>query len=132
MQGRSFLKLAQGRETAWRDHFLYEYFWERNYPQTPTLHAIRTDRYKYIRYQGVWDTDELYDIQADTRETRNLIASPQHRALAQKFNKLLFDSLESTGGMYIPLFRDRGEPQVLRRTRGSQPGAFPPWMMRDE
>ena len=41
---------------------LYEYFWEWNYPHTPTVHAVIGQRYKYIRYHGVWDTDELYDL----------------------------------------------------------------------
>ncbi len=80
----------------------------------------------------MWDTDELYDVRADPLETRNLIAEPRYSALVQKSNKQLFDTLEATGGMYIPLFRDRGEPQVLRRRRGAQPGDFPPWMIRDE
>jgi N-acetylglucosamine-6-sulfatase len=132
MQGRSFLPLAQGRDVPWRDHFLYEYFWERNYPQTPTLHAIRTSRYKFIRYHGVWDTNELYDLEQDPAETRNLIASAAHAQLVEKLGNLLFDTLASTGGMYIPLFRDRGEPQVLRRRGGAEPGEFPPWMIRDE
>jgi N-acetylglucosamine-6-sulfatase len=132
MQGRSFLDLARGKESKWRDYFLYEYFWERNYPQTPTLHAIRTDRYKYIHYNGVYDTDELYDIQADPLERRNLIADEEHQPRVQRLNDLLFDTLEASGGMYIPLYRDRGLPQVLRRTDRSKPGEFPEWMMRDE
>jgi N-acetylglucosamine-6-sulfatase len=75
MDGRSFLPLAQGKSAPWRDALLYEYYWERNFPQTPTLHAVRGDRYKYIRYQGIWDTDELYDLQADPGETKNLAAA---------------------------------------------------------
>ncbi|MFN8814714.1 MAG: sulfatase, partial [Acidobacteriota bacterium] len=46
IQGRSFLPLAQGRQIPWRDGLLYEYYWERNFPQTPTIHALRGDRYK--------------------------------------------------------------------------------------
>ena len=131
MQGRSFLALAQGKESNWRDNFLYEYFWERNYPATPTMHAIRTDRHKYVHYYGVWDTDELYDIKADPLERKNLIVSPEHQQLVARLNQLLFDTLEATGGMSIPLCRDRGRPQVLRRVGGSKPGDFPPWMMSD-
>ena len=47
------------------DELLYEYYWERNFPQTPTVHALREDRYKYVRYHGVWDIDELYDLAED-------------------------------------------------------------------
>jgi N-acetylglucosamine-6-sulfatase len=132
MQGRNFLPLAQGKEKNWREHFLYEYFWERNYPQTPTLHAIRTDRFKYIHYHGIWDTDELYDLQADPLETMNLIADPGREATVKRLNNLLFETLEATGGMHIPLTRDRGRPQVMRRAKGSAQGEFPPWMIRNE
>ncbi len=46
MDGRSFLPLARGERTPWRDSLLYEYYWERNFPQTPTMHALRGARYK--------------------------------------------------------------------------------------
>jgi len=52
MDGRSFLAVAQGRQAEWRDVLLYEYYWERNFPQTPTMQALRGDRYKYIHYYG--------------------------------------------------------------------------------
>lgn len=54
-----------------RKELLYEYYWERNYPYTPTTHALLTDRYKFIRYQGIWDLDEFYDMLEDPDETRN-------------------------------------------------------------
>jgi N-acetylglucosamine-6-sulfatase len=47
---------------------IYEYYWEFNYPQTPSTFAVRTVRYKYIQYHGVWDTEELFDLQADPEE----------------------------------------------------------------
>ncbi|MFO0339850.1 MAG: sulfatase, partial [Acidobacteriota bacterium] len=96
IQGRSFLPLAQGRQIPWRDGLLYEYYWERNFPQTPTIHALRGDRYKYVRYQGLWDLDELYDLQADPLEMQNLIDSPAHKSIALEMNKKLFATLEST------------------------------------
>jgi N-acetylglucosamine-6-sulfatase len=54
MDGKSFLSFLAGKTQPWRNGLLYEYYWERNYPQTPTMHAIRGDRYKYIRYTGIW------------------------------------------------------------------------------
>jgi N-acetylglucosamine-6-sulfatase len=126
LDGRSFLALARGQEVPWRDALLYEYYWERNYPHTPTMHALRTDQYKYIHYYGIWDTDELYDLQADPLESKNLIRSPQHKDVAARLNKQLFDVLEETGGMSIPLYRDRGGSANLRRSDGSRAADFPP------
>lgn len=126
MQGRSFLDLAQGKKTEWRDGLLYEYYWERNFPQTPTIHAIRGDRYKYIRYQGVWDLDELYDLQNDPLETKNLIDSPEHLQVAREMNRKLFSILDATGGMYIPLNADRTLNQSnLRNGEASKAADFP-------
>ncbi len=124
MQGKSFLGLAQGKKTEWRDGLLYEYYWERSFPQTPTIHAIRGDRYKYIRYQGLWDVDELYDLQGDPFEMQNLINSPEHRSVALTMSKKLFSILDATGGMYIPLNADRNLNQQNKRNPDAS-GAAP-------
>ena len=73
MQGRSFLSLLGGGTARWRDAFLYEYFWEKSFPQTPTVFGVRTDRYKLMKFHGVWDRYELYDLQEDPGERNNLI-----------------------------------------------------------
>lgn len=125
IDGRSFLPILQGRKTEWRDSLLYEYFWERNFPQTPTMHALRTDRYKYIRYHGIWDLDELYDLQEDPLELRNLIAEPAHAPTVKAMNGRLFSILEQTGGMSMPLYRDGGAQQRLRHPDRSKAAPFP-------
>ncbi len=114
MDGRSFVPLLEGKKIPWRDAILYEYYWERNFPQTPTIHGIRTDRYKYIHYHGIWDIDEFYDLQKDPEEMNNLINSPEHQDLIKKLKDRMFDMLEATGGMIIPLRRDKGKPMNLR------------------
>ena len=126
MAGRSALPLATGQQIAWRDALLYEYYWERNFPQTPTQHAIRGDRYKYIRYQGVWDIDELFDLQADPLEANNLIFAPGHEGIVEKLNKQLFEMLEATDGLSMPLSPDAGQVQRLRRRDKAKSAEFPP------
>lgn len=105
MQGLSFLPLFQDANTPWRDRIFYEYYWEYDFPHTPTMHGVRTDRYKYIRYHGIWDTNEFYDLQEDPNEMHNLIASPEHQELIKELAGEIYDWLESTGGMQIPLKR---------------------------
>lgn len=109
MDGQSFKPLLGGEQVAWRDTIGYEYFWERPFPQTPTTYAIRTSRYKYIRYHGVWDNNEFFDLQNDPNEMHNLIRSPEHQETIKALNQSLFKWLERTNGMNMPLRRDEGE-----------------------
>ncbi len=105
--GESFRALLAGDEvTAWRDTIYYEYFWERPFPQTPTVHAVRTPQYKYIRYHGLWDLNELYDIQNDPNEMNNLIRDPEYAPIAKQLRNSLFQWLESTGGNQMYLRND--------------------------
>ena len=125
LDGASLLPLATGKTTKVRDALLYEYYWERNFPQTPTMHALRTERYKYVHYHGIWDTDELFDLDADPHETRNVIDDPAHTAALRALNQQLFKTLADTQGMYIPLYPDRGLTANKRREGGSKAADFP-------
>lgn len=109
MDGRSFAPFLRGENPPWRDSILYEYYWEWNFPATPTMFAIRTKRYKYIYYHGIWDIDGLYDLQTDPLERHNLIEIPAFKPIAAKLRKRLFDMLEASGGVWIPVRRPRGE-----------------------
>lgn len=79
MQGQSFLHLPNRPDLPWRHSFLYEYFWESAYPETPTMTGVRTDRYKYVEYHGVWDTNELYDLQVDPGELHNRLSTTRRK-----------------------------------------------------
>ena len=139
MDGQSFLPLAAGETIPWRDYFLYVYYWEPNYPQTPTHFSLRGDQYKYITYYGLWDTDELFDIQADPGEQNNLIHDPKYSKTKIEMQNRLYDMMEQLGGMQIPLNVPRGRQQNKRlRSRGvsgrggEQAADFPEAMIVDE
>jgi arylsulfatase A-like enzyme len=105
--GQSFLPLLQSSDnTDWRDTIYYEYFWERPFPQTPTVHAIRTQQYKYIRYHGIWDINELYDLTNDPLEANNLIRSKEHQAISRDLRNSLFKWLAETEGEQMYLRKD--------------------------
>jgi len=125
-QGLNFLPVLQGKQPKWRDSLLYEYYWERNFPQTPTIHALRGDRYKYIRSHGIWDLNELYDLQEDPLESNNLINSPKHAATVKEMNEKLFQILENTDGMSMPLWPDKGGVSGQRSPTRSKSADFPP------
>ncbi len=131
MAGSDMLSLARGdRDATWRSELLYEYYWERNYPQTPTVHALREDRYKYIHFHGIWDLDELYDLASDPHENDNLLARPGHEAVAERMSRKLFDLLEATHGMQIPLSANSGNRDDLRDPKGPAQAVFPPAFFR--
>jgi N-acetylglucosamine-6-sulfatase len=117
MDGRSFAPLLTGREIPWRGHILYEYHWEWNFPATPTTLAIRTDRYKYIFHHGVWDHNGFYDLQTDPLERHNLINVPGYREQIDALKKQLFDELEASGGLNLPIRRPAGDRLDQRKLR---------------
>ncbi len=118
MQGRSFLPLIQRKNVDWRTEFLYEYFWERAFPQTPSVLGLRTDQHSYMRFQGVWDLYELYDIQKDPDQMNNLLGNvrlttqagdilrqikdPGLREMVNDFQKRMFGIIRETGGRVDP------------------------------
>ncbi len=117
MDGISFLPFLRGDDIPWRHHILYEYYWEWNFPATPTLFAIRDQRYKYIYYHGVWDHDGFYDLKTDPLERHNLINVPVYQDQIEALKTQLFDELEAGGGLSIPVRRPIGERLDQRKNR---------------
>ena len=107
--GQSLYPLLKGKSVPWRKHFVYEYHWEWNFPATPTLFAIRTDRYKYVYYHGIWDIDSFHDLQTDPDERHNLIQIPAYQPQIEKMKAQLFEELKARNGLDIPVRVPRGD-----------------------
>lgn len=104
MQGRSLRPLLEGDPPAdWRESILYSYYensWAfrgmaREQMTDPsfqfwTAHrvgphrGVRTDRYKLIEYYGEGDYWELFDLEEDPDELRNLYEDPGHGQLIEE------------------------------------------------
>ena len=65
--------------------------------------AVRTERYKYIQYLELQGMDELYDLQEDPHESKNLLYDPKFKAIATDMEKKLYATMADLGGMEIPL-----------------------------
>jgi N-acetylglucosamine-6-sulfatase len=125
VDGRSMLPLldhtggAAPDDLDWRDEVLYEYYWEWNFPQTPAQFALRTDRYKYMYFYGLWGKNALFDLEEDPIETYNLIDDEAHQERRVALRERLFEQLEATDGDFIPLRGPRGSQQDDRRPEGA-------------
>ena len=133
-EGRSFRGLADGSTDPvdWREAMLYEYFWEFNFPHTPTTFAIRTNDYKLIQYHGIWDTDELYDMRADPKEMNNLIEDRDHLGKVVELRRQLHALLtDDEGRNVVPYSFKYNRGAVFRNGEASPTAAHPPNWLRE-
>jgi arylsulfatase A-like enzyme len=90
IHGKSWVRLVKEGDPDWRTGWFYHYNYEKQFPYTPNVRAIRTDEWKYIHYpHGNGSPDrhlaELYNLKDDPGETKNLIGKPE---LAEKVASL--------------------------------------------
>lgn len=83
MQGKSLLPLAKASDSSFRKEWYYEYYEWPNPEKVPPCRGIRTERYKLIQYQLEPQEFELYDLENDPKETRNLYGKPEFASLQQ-------------------------------------------------
>ncbi|MFD2969076.1 sulfatase family protein [Sphingobacterium bambusae] len=78
MQGSSFRRLAAGRDSHWRDVVYYTYYEYPSIHMVKRHYGIRTDRYKLIHFYYDVDEWELYDLEKDPNELRNVYDDPAY------------------------------------------------------
>ncbi len=111
--GRSWVKLVQEGDPEWRSGWYYEYNYEKQFPYTPNIRGIRTDRWKYITYpHGDGGPDrhmaELYDIRSDPYETRNLIETPHASEVVQRLSQEMERLMKETDALPDRMPMDEG------------------------
>ena len=103
IQGCSLMPLLASRKgSGWRKSILAEYWAENAYPWLVgmTYKAVRTERYKYIKWVNRarnGELDELYDLEKDPYEINNVVKRPAYRTtrdkLRRELRKLAADAL---------------------------------------
>jgi N-acetylglucosamine-6-sulfatase len=75
IEGHSLVPILGGKTRDWRSSFLIEYYSDKVWPRMINMgyKAVRTERYKYIKYTELSGMDELYDLQKDPYELNNII-----------------------------------------------------------
>jgi len=89
MQGESFRKLVSGETKDWRDAIYYTYY------EYPSIHMVKrhygiaTDRYKLIHFYYDIDEWELYDLEKDPHEMRNVYDDPSYKSIREEMHTKL-------------------------------------------
>lgn len=109
-QGLSWAALVSGRSSDWRDGWLYEYNYEKQFPYTPNVRGIRTDEWKYVQYPHgdngkLRHEEELYHLVDDPEELHNLAQNITYteklKVMRPRLEKLLGDTDASPDKMPI-------------------------------
>jgi arylsulfatase A-like enzyme len=86
MQGRSLVPLLKGQTPSdWRKSFYYHYYEHPGTHDVPRHYGVVTDRYKLVYFYepafGYW---ELFDLQKDPHELRNVLDTPEYKSTAKE------------------------------------------------
>ncbi len=114
--GRSWKALASGEAVDdWRENYVYLYNYERQFPYTPNVRALRTEEWKYVRYPNspTPHKAELYHLAEDPDELVNLIDDPRHRARVAGMHAQLDVQLKALGAWPDVMPLDEGIGQQL-------------------
>ena len=95
-QGKSLLPLLTAAKSPGRESWLYEHFPVFPIP-IPGITAVRTRRYKYIKYQNDLRPRELFDLKMDPREKTNIIDLPEGRKILENIETEMERLKKSTG-----------------------------------
>ncbi|MBI3822206.1 MAG: sulfatase [Planctomycetes bacterium] len=79
MQGQSVRPWIRGESPKWRDDWFYEH--HTAIKIIPPSEGVRTTRWTYLRWlkDANNPVEELYDLQADALQERNLASVPEHQ-----------------------------------------------------
>lgn len=100
-QGQSLMRLLADPDLSWRRDWLYEYYEYPGNQQVRPCRGVRTERYKYIHYFTEPQEFELYDLEQDPDELRNLHGEPSRAELARQLAARLEELRRETGDQYV-------------------------------
>ncbi|MDY3069405.1 MAG: sulfatase [Parabacteroides sp.] len=84
------------REPEARNCILIEHLWKKK--EIPSSEGVRTKKWKYFRYRFLNDSEELYDLQLDPMETRNLAKSNAYKVVLDSMRNLCDEKIKELSG----------------------------------
>jgi len=97
MQGESFREILSGEKSEWRDAIYYTYY---EYPSVHMVkrhYGVRTDRYKLMHFYYDIDEWEMYDLEKDPKEMKNVYDDPDYVEVQELMHKRLVEMREKYG-----------------------------------
>jgi uncharacterized protein (TIGR02145 family) len=88
--GKSLKPIVSGQAVSWRDFVVSET------GSRTKARMVRTSRYKYILFSEGTNCEQLFDMDADPGETRNLAGDPSMKAELDRHKMLLKAWIQST------------------------------------
>ncbi len=120
LHGRSAVPLLEGADVPWRDDFLYEYY---EYPAGHCVRknrGVRTARWKLIQFFEQPEEWELYDLENDPDETRNLAGDARFASVMSTLRARLGELRRELG--------DSDPPGPAPRAQTCRDGQATGWM----
>jgi arylsulfatase A-like enzyme len=117
MQGESFRELVSGETNEWRDAIYYTYY------EYPSVHMVKrhygvaTERYKLMHFYYDIDEWEMYDLQTDPMEMKNIYGDPAYtevqKMLHEKLTELraYYGDSDENDQKYLKAYLDQQEKQ---------------------
>ena len=113
MQGESFRDLLNGSTDEWRDAIYYTYY---EYPSVHMVkrhYGIATDRYKLMHFYYDIDEWEMYDLEKDPNEMKNVYDDPSYADVRAGLHKRLeqirlkYGDSDELNDKYLKAYLDR-------------------------
>lgn len=94
MQGISFVPVLKSPQKEHRKRVFYHYFENGEHAVSPHF-GVKEGRYKLIRFYKRVDAWELFDLQNDPQELKNVYNDPKYRAVVKKMKKALLQEIKN-------------------------------------
>jgi len=121
MQGESFRDLVSGKTSEWRDAVYYTYY------EYPSVHMVKrhygvaTDRYKLMHFYYDIDEWEMYDLETDPSEMKNIYNDPAYADVQKMMHQRLaelrtqYGDSDENNQKFLKIYLDEQEKQAQAR-----------------
>ncbi|MGS2761961.1 sulfatase family protein [Sinomicrobium sp. M5D2P9] len=113
LQGKSFRPFLEDSadQEDFRNAIYYHYYGYPDFHMVKKHYGVRTKRYKLMHFYDDIDTWEMYDLETDPGENKNIYDNTRYRNIREQL-KTTIDSLQKVYGITEEEFEHAGKKQV--------------------